>query len=188
VKCLDFEDIAKKVTRELEDVLSQVNRGEIQRFVDVISKAKRVFVVGVGREGLSSRAFAMRLMHLGKTVHWVWDDTTPAIGEGDLLIATSGGGNIPIIHHVVVESKKAGAKIAVVTAVPEGETPRLADIVLSIPACVYRGRGNLVPSIQPMGSLFEQAIYIVFDIVVLLLADIMGITPEEMESRHRNVE
>ncbi len=35
---------------------------------------------------------------------------------------------------------------------------------------------------------FEQVIYITFDIVVLLLANNMGVTFEEVESRHRNVE
>ena len=27
---------------------------------------------GAGREGLSTREFAMRLMHLGKESHWIW--------------------------------------------------------------------------------------------------------------------
>lgn len=185
---MSFTNLAEKVIQELNDVLSKVDEQQVQQLVGAISQAKQIFVVGVGREGLSSRAFAMRLMHLGKIVHWVWDDTTPGIGKDDLLVAISGSGNIPTIHHVAVESRKAGAKIAVITAIPGNETPALADVVLVIPACVYRGKGNLVPSIQPMGSLFEQAIYIAFDIIVLLLANNMGVTFKEMESRHRNVE
>lgn len=42
---------------------------------------------------MMTRAFAMRLMHMGKEVHWIWDDTTPHIGKGDLLIATLGDGS-----------------------------------------------------------------------------------------------
>lgn len=47
----------------------------------------------LGKE-MATRAFAMRLMHMGKEIHWIWDDTTPSIGEGDLLIATLGDGRI----------------------------------------------------------------------------------------------
>ena len=49
--------------------------------MDAILRAPRIFCIGAGREGLAMRAFAMRLMHLGKPVHWIWDDTTPAIGR-----------------------------------------------------------------------------------------------------------
>ena len=44
------------------------------------------------------------------------------------------------------------------------------------------------PSIQPMGCLFEQSLYIVFDLMVLILADKMKVSREDMEKRHRNVE
>ena len=37
--------------------------------MELICKAKRIFLMGVGREGISTRGFAMRLMHLGKKSH-----------------------------------------------------------------------------------------------------------------------
>jgi len=39
-----------------------------------------------------------------------------------------------------------------------------------------------------MGCLFEQSLYIVFDLMVLILADKMKVSREDMEKRHRNVE
>ncbi|MCX6089967.1 MAG: SIS domain-containing protein [Candidatus Atribacteria bacterium] len=185
---MKMSELSSKVMEELKKVFQRIDEKEVDQFTDTIVKAKRVFLVGGGREGLSLKAFAMRLTHLGKTSHWIWDDTTPAIGKDDLLIATSGGGYVPSIHHVVVEAKKAGATIAVVTANPVRETPQLADVILNVPAAVYRGGLNTVPSIQPMGCLFEQSLYICFDLLVLLLADKMKVTGEEMEHRHRNVE
>jgi len=185
---MKIRELAATVVNELKQVFERLDENEVEKFTNAIVEAKRVFLVGGGREGLSLRSFAMRLTHLGKTTHWIWDDTTPAIGEGDLLIATSGGGNVPHIHHIVVESKKAGAKIAVVTGNPTRETPKQADLVVMVPASVYRGGLNSVPSIQPMGCLFEQSLYIVFDLMVLILIDKMKVTREEMESRHRNVE
>jgi len=144
--------------------------------------------MGVGREGLSTRAFAMRLMHLGKETHWVWDDTTPAVGKDDLFIFTSGDGEIGHIHYVVEKAKAAGATIAVVTGTPDRKTPALADVVLWVPACVYRGKDNVVPSIQLMGNLFEQSLLILFDMMIMLLTDELKVPKAEMVARHRNVE
>lgn len=162
---------------------------ELQRFMDEIRRAERIFVMGVGREGIAGRAFAMRLMHLGKEVHWIWDDTTPGMGKGDLLIATNGSGEIGHIHYVVEQAKQTGAAIAVVTGSPNGKTPALADKVLFVPASVYHGTdARVAPSVQPMGNLFEQHLFLLFDIVVVMLAEEMGVGYAEMEGRHRNVE
>jgi 6-phospho-3-hexuloisomerase len=46
----------------------------------------------------------------------------------------------------------------------------------------------VVPSVQPMGNLFEQALFITFDAIVMTLRDRKGVTPQEMEARHRNLE
>lgn len=122
---------------------------ELQRFMEEIRKAERIFVMGVGREGIACRAFAMRLMHLGKEVHWIWDDTTPGMGKDDLLIATNGSGEIGHIHYVVEQAKQTGAAIAVVTGSPNGRTPALADAVLFVPASVYHGTdARVAPSVD----------------------------------------
>jgi 6-phospho-3-hexuloisomerase len=46
----------------------------------------------------------------------------------------------------------------------------------------------VVPSKQPMGNLFEQHLFLLFDILVMLTQEEMGLTYEQMESRHRNIE
>ncbi len=61
--------------------------------------------MGVGREGIAGRSFAMRLMRLGKEVHWIWDDTTPGM-VGDLFIAINGSGKIGHIHYVVEQGER----------------------------------------------------------------------------------
>ena len=57
------------------------------------------------------------------------------------------------------------------------------------PAAVYTGTDpRTVPSEQPMGNLFEQHLFLLFDIIIIMLAERLGQTPETMESRHRNIE
>ncbi|HHT10396.1 MAG TPA: 6-phospho-3-hexuloisomerase, partial [Candidatus Atribacteria bacterium] len=84
---MKIRELAATVVNELRQVFERLDEDEVEKLTQAIVDAKRVFLVGGGREGLSLRAFAMRLTHLGKIAHWIWDDTTPAIGEGDLLVA-----------------------------------------------------------------------------------------------------
>lgn len=174
--------------RELGSVADRLDEREIDAFMDAIIRARRVFLVGAGREGLATRAFAMRLTHLGKQAHWLWDDTTPSLGAGDLLIAVSGSGEIGHIDYIHNEALARGAAAAVVTGDPSGRTPQKAKHVLRLPAAVFKGRAEVVASGQPMGNLFEQALFVLFDQIVIELAERMGIDRETMVARHRNVE
>jgi 6-phospho-3-hexuloisomerase len=184
-----YETLYETVLTEHRKVFEQQDIAEIEAFMNAIVKAGRIFVMGVGREGIAARGFAMRLMHLGKEVHWVWDDTTPGMGEGDLFIVVNGSGKIGHIHYVTEEAKKTGVTLAVVTGTPREKTPALADVVVFVPACVFNGADErAVPSIQPMGALFEQHCFILYDIVIVMLEKTMGRTHEEMEKRHRNIE
>ena len=185
---MTFKEFTTTVLKELEQVFERIDNQQIEQLMQEIIQANRIFLIGVGREGLSTRSFAMRLMHLGKESHWIWDDTTPNIGPGDLLIATSGSGEIGHIHYVVNEAKKAGARIAVVTGTPDRKTPKIADVVLWVPAAVFHGKENVVPSIQLMGNLFEQSLFITFDQIIMLLVEKMGVNKKDMVKRHRNVE
>ncbi|MDQ7250497.1 6-phospho-3-hexuloisomerase [Dongia sedimenti] len=173
---------------ELGRVTGRLDEKQITGFIEAVARAKRIFLIGVGREGLSTRAFTMRLMHLGKEAHWIWDDTTPAIGSGDLLIATSGSGQIGHIDYVFDQAAAAGADTAVVTGDPSGRTARKAKTLLWVPAAVYKGNADVVASSQPMGNLFEQSLLILFDQIVIALAQRLGVSKDSMSARHRNVE
>ncbi len=187
---MDYTETYNRMLSEHRQVFERLDQTQLQLFADTVKQYQRIFCIGVGREGMMTRAFAMRLMHMGKEVHWIWDDTTPSIGEGDLLIATLGDGQIGHIDYVCRRAKEAGAFLYVVTGSPSGRTAReLADRVLFIPASVYRGTDEVVPSFQPMGNLFEQCLLMVFDIVVMKLVDeTEGLSFEKMSKRHRNVE
>lgn len=187
---MNYRDKYATMLQEYRQVFETFDSSQIEDFVKIIKKYNRIFCIGVGREGMMTRAFAMRLMHMGKEVHWIWDDTTPYIGSGDLLIATLGDGQIGHINYVCQKAKETGAFIYVVTGSPSGYTAKeVADQILFIPACVYRGTDNVVPSFQPMGNLFEQCLLMIFDIIVMtLVEETPELTFEKMAARHRNIE
>lgn len=185
---MKYNELYKTILDELNKVFETFDYSQVEKLKDEIKKANKVFFIGVGREGMATRAFAMRVMHMGKETHWIWDDTTPNIDKGDLLIATSGDGCIGHIHYVVEKAKLAGANIFVVTGSPSGQTAKIADNVLFVPASVYRGTDKVVKSIQPMGNLFEQSLFILFDIIIMQIVNESDLTFEDMSNRHRNVE
>lgn len=179
---------ASTIVEELGKVFKKIDEKEVDDFTEAIIEAKKVFVVGAGREGLSSRTFAMRLMHLGKEVHWVWDDTCPNVEKGDLLIANSGSGEVVSVYNVAHLTKEAGASVVTVTANPEGRVAKMSQVVVHLPAEVWGPGRDTISSIQPMGCLFEQSLFILHDLMVLTLMEKMEITASQMAKRHRNVE
>ena len=184
-----YEELYNIVLDEHRKVFEAQDIEELTLFMSAIITANRIFVLGVGREGIAARAFAMRLMHLGKEVHWIWDDTTPGMTKGDLFIAVNGSGKIGHIHYVVEQAKATGATIAVITGTPREKTPALADLVLFVPAYVFNGTDErCVPSVQPMGALFEQHCFLLYDIIIIMLEEQMQLDHAAMESRHRNIE
>lgn len=187
---MDFRMMSQVVLKEYEQVFERVDQDSLSELIGSIKKHERIFLIGVGREGLVTKAFAMRLMHMGKEVHWIWDETTPNITTGDLVIATLGDGQIGHLNYVCERAKAAGGEIYVITGSPQGKTAKqVADKALFIPAAVYRGIDDVVSSIQPMGNLFEQCLLIILDVVVMMIvAETPELDFEKMALRHRNIE
>jgi len=143
-----------------------------------ITKARRIALYGVGREGLQIKGLAMRLFHLGLHCAMVGDMTTPPVAEGDLLIVSAGPGDF----------SNAGARILVVTAQPQGTAASQADCVLHIPAQTMADDQGDTQSVLPMGSLYEGALYVAFELLVLAVRDRLNVTPEAMRANHTNLE
>jgi 6-phospho-3-hexuloisomerase len=75
----------------------------------------------------------------------------------------------------------------VVTAQPAGRAAQVADTVIQLPAqTMADDRGSA--GVLPMGSLYEAVQLVFFDLVSILLRDKTGQTPDEMRSRHTNLE
>ncbi len=181
-------ELSKGALDDLGRVFASLPNTAADGLIDAIMASKKIVVFGLGREGLQMRGFAMRLFHMGRNVA-VWGDmTTPAVGAGDLFICSAGPGDLATARTLASIAKKAGAKTALVTAQPAGGLAKEVDIVTVIPAQTMaddRG-GNL--SVLPMGSLFETAQMIFFELVILKLRPRLSETSETMRARHTNLE
>ena len=66
---------------------------------------------------------------------------------------------------------------------------RAADAVLPVPAqTMADDQGERRSSVLPMGSLFEGALFVLFEVMVLRLIERLQITPEAMRANHTPLE
>jgi len=130
---------------------------------------------------------AMRLMHLGLTVHVVGDVTTPAIASGDVLLTASGSGTTGGVVRAAQSAVDAGASVAAITTATESPLAKLAAHVLVLPAADKLDRSGSA-SAQYAGGLFEQAVVLVGDALFHSLWKQSGATADDIWPRHANLE
>ena len=183
----DLHGMAAQAVSEVGAALAALAPDTAERMCEEILRARRIVCYGVGREGLMMKALCMRLMHLGLDAHIVGDVTAPPIGAGDLLLVSAGPGQFSTVAALMGVASGAGARTLVVTAQPLGEAARRADTTIHLPAqTMANDRG--AASLLPMGSLYEAAQLLFFDLISVLLREKTGQTPEEMRARHTNLE
>lgn len=177
----------KQILAEIDRVLSAVDQREVDALLNAIVNAQTVIVYGLGREGLVMKSFAMRLAHLGVPTAVVGDMTAPPARRGDLFLVSCGPGYLSTVDALVGVAQRAGARVAMITAMPAAELPRRADQLLVLPAQTMAQREGSSSS-QPMGSVLEQAMWVLFDAMVPMLQVRLGQSVEEMRARHTNME
>ena len=148
-----YKEIAAAVIEENRKVLDAVPEADIQHLIAEIEGAKTIQLFAMGRMQASMRAFCMRLKHMGFDAYVVFDTTTPVIGAGDLLIVNCAVTAVDL--NIIKLAKKAGARVCVLTAHPENEQGRLADVTVLVPGQIFGTRPE-IRSIQPMASLLEH--------------------------------
>ena len=172
---------------ELKGNAKQIDNEGLESVEKLITEAKRIF--GAGRSGFAARGFSNRLMHLGYTVYFVGEPTTPSIQEGDLLILGSGSGNTASLVSNAKKAKDQGAKVATLTMFPENKIGSMADAIIKIPGvtekCVDQNKGG---SVQASGSSFEELSWITYDAMVMDLMRITNQNSEDLFKRHANME
>jgi len=174
------------IISEVAHALKNVSHDEPGKFIENILDAKKIVVCGAGRVGLASKAFAMRLGHLGLNAWFLGDSTVPHIGNDDLLVVASGSGETQTIYDVVERAKGNGCCICLITSNPDSRIGKMADCIIKLDA----GSKNETSrkSVQPMTTLNEQSLVILYDSIILLMMDHMGESHTSMWKRHSNLE
>jgi 6-phospho-3-hexuloisomerase len=114
---------------------------------------------------------------------------TPPVGAGDVFLVTCGPGDISTALALIDVAKAAGATILLVTAQPKGRAAAQADLVLHLSAqTIADDQSTECRSLLPMGSLYDGALFVLFEVIVLTLIEQLQISPEAMRSDHTHLE
>jgi len=186
--------VAKEMLQNATWSVEQLNEEDMKGMIDIFPKAKKIFVLGVGHSGLIGKVFAMKLAHLGFNSYVVGDVTTPALNSGDAMVAISQSGETPTITTLCQKAKKLSGKIIAITSSPESILSKLADYTVVIRAkskdidfAHFSSLGDEEHK-NMSGALFGLNIYLFFYGLICELAEVIGQTPKQIDSRHANIE
>jgi 6-phospho 3-hexuloisomerase len=180
-----FHESLKYIQQKTIDILNTVTRKDIEKINRWFFKANRIFVYGAGRSGLVSKAFAIRLVHLGFQTFVIGETIGAPVKKGDLVCIVSGSGEtIPAVMTAEI-AKNLGASLVVITGKKHSRITKFADIAIVLNAdCTEKERKRFAP----LGTLFEASAWIFLDGIIAELMKNKKETEESMRSRHATLE
>ena len=117
----------------------------------------------------------------------VGDMTTPPAQPGALFLVSCGPGYLSTVEALMGVAQAAGATVFMVTAQPHATLPKRADRLLVLRAqTMAETEGS--SSEQAMGSVFEQALWVMFDALIPELQRRLGQSTDDLRRRHTNLE
>lgn len=142
--------------------------GNVDAIADTIERARRVFVIGLGGDGIPARAFAMRLSLVGVLCVHHFDTVlmtaaTSTADAKDVLIVFSEHGRQASLCHIARQFRERGGKVVSVTRHTPNPLRAHADAALLVSAHDER------PHVQPL--LYHSALTHLLDLIFVLLCE-----------------
>lgn len=183
------------ILAEIDEVLASIEESKIEAMVDALTGNKEIKVLGyaAGRMGSGLKAFIMRLNHLGIKASFFGDNYVPPMNANDVFICCSNSGTTKSVVNILeIFKAKAGGKVISFVGNDNSKMAELSDIVIKFKTC----NGGLnsaddpskINSIQPMTTLTEQAMFVLFDLIVMMIIDKLGIDIKDTKQYHSNIE
>ena len=173
------------IIEELDRSSKTIAPEKLQEVIKKIKEHKRIFVYrNLIRS--ASKAFAMRLMQIGLNSYVVGETTTPSVQEGDLLIVASASGETGSVCMTAESAVKQGVDLIVISSAPESTLGKIHAPDIEIEAATKFATSKV--SVQPLGSLFEQMLLMVFDTIILEMSEEKEGSNEDMAKRHASLE
>ena len=133
------------------------------------------------------KAFTMRLMHMGKEVYFLTETITPNFGPAICLSFLP----LPVRQHNWWHWRKSTSVWRRCGGVNHESTRHYHRVCRRHRAnqCPFQNQKDSVfRSAQPMASLYEQALLVIADALVMKMAAESGAPESELFKRHANLE
>tara|TARA_B110000037_G_scaffold214133_1_gene269580 strand:- start:1502 stop:2101 length:600 start_codon:yes stop_codon:yes gene_type:complete len=187
------------IVSEISNILSSINNKQTDNLINQIILAERIFLIAIGRVNLSLQCFGKRLSHLGFKIELVGSLTEKPATKKDLLIVASGSGESIVPLYISKKAKKIGCKILHVTSAKKSSIRKLADYIVELNAPTKKNQiivkdslsdsaSKTKISIQPMSTLFDQALHIYGDIVSVQIIEKLRLNKINLWKNHANLE
>jgi 6-phospho-3-hexuloisomerase len=195
----DYQNNTGIIVEEILNVLVNINVNQTENLIKQIIKANRIFLVAIGRVNLSLQCLGKRLSHLDFKIELVGALTEKPATKKDLLIVASGSGESIIPLHITKKAKKIGCKILHITSAKNSSIRKIADYVvelnaptkktkLKIKESLSESASKTKVSIQPMSTLFDQALHIYGDVVSIQIIEKLRLNKINLWKNHANLE
>lgn len=154
------DNIDSRLKQQYVDVFRDVqglNRADIiHNTLQLITKANRIYIYGLGSSGLAAQELNYRLNRMGFTCEAVTDShlmiiRSTLLKEDDLLIAFSRSGQTKDLITSIIKARKSGAKIVSLTAYENTHLTKLSDEVLKT---IHPGRNAYLSTGLDLSTLF----------------------------------
>jgi len=197
---MGFGDVVIDQSKEIINFLGilpevlEKQKENLDKFMETIKNGKAIHVFGVGRSGAVALCFAIRLKHFEKAfkhkVWWVGDEVREKIEKNDVLIVFSGSGETAEVIVVAERAKEAGAKIIAITSFENSTLASLADLIITIPGGLEKGKGwgyleaQFSPKTFYGGGEFELLSYVFQEILIGAIGNYLNIPKDVVIKEH----
>lgn len=161
-KGIQFDKLTQNVLFTYKKLLNNtydlIDEYQIMRVVNILSKAKYVYVYGKGNSGLCARDFKIRFMRLGLHVESITDShlmkmNSVLMDEEKVIIAISMSGKN--LTEFLKNAKERSAKTIMITANSSPEIREYCDEVLEVSSVKNLDIGNVISPQFPILVLID---------------------------------
>jgi len=184
----DYKSTSDAIVSEIQQALDRVSSEEVDRLIDDLLSADKVFVFAVGRVLLALECLGKRLGHFGIDCQIVGSINEKPIRPGDLMLIASGSGESRLPAEIARIAKSKGAKLALITSARESTIKSISDVVVHLPCPTKNDASAGTPSTQSMSTLFDQSLHIFGDVISIAIQHHKSLKSDELWKYHANLE
>ncbi|MCU6708634.1 MurR/RpiR family transcriptional regulator [Paenibacillus sp. J5C_2022] len=132
-----ISNVSRNNMRSIEDTLSVIDRGAVEKAVQALRISKRIVFFGIGASGLVCQDAEQKFTRINKICHAYTDGhsqltASTLLEKGDVAIFISNSGETPEVLEALDIARKNGAKVIAITKYNKSELSERAHILLSI--------------------------------------------------------
>lgn len=132
-----IDDVFEYYQNVIKNTQRLIQMDEVEKFVDLITKAPKVILIGASNSGVTANIFRVRLMRMGIEAISYSDPMWMVMNAGisnsdDLYIVLSNSGTTTCVLEAIRRAKMRGCKIISITSYSENPIADRSDLALHV--------------------------------------------------------